>query len=57
MAASNTICTTQYLSLIHIFDQIEELSRLKGRLSGVPTGLYELDRMLTGLHGLSLIHI
>lgn len=34
--------------LLSTFDQIEELSRLKGRLSGVPTGLYDLDRMLTG---------
>lgn len=33
------------------FDKIEELSRLKGRLSGVPSGLYDLDRMLTGFHG------
>ncbi len=39
------------------FDKIEELSRLKGRLSGVPTGLYDLDRMLTGLHGGELIFI
>ena len=37
------------------FDQIEELSRLKGRLGGVPTGLYDLDRMLTGLHGGELV--
>lgn len=37
------------------FDHIEELSRLQGRLSGVPTGLYELDRMLTGLHGGELV--
>ncbi len=33
------------------FDKIEELGRLKGRLSGVPSGLYDLDRMLTGFHG------
>ncbi|MDD3409889.1 MAG: replicative DNA helicase [Eubacteriales bacterium] len=37
------------------FDKIEEMSRLKGRLAGVPTGLYDLDRMLTGLHGGELI--
>ncbi len=37
------------------FDVIEELSRLQGRLAGVPTGLYDLDRMLTGLHGGELI--
>ena len=41
--------------LMSTFDQIEELSRLKGRLSGVPTGLYDLDRMLTGLHGGELV--
>lgn len=41
--------------LLSTFDQIEELSRLKGRLSGVPTGLYDLDRMLTGLHGGELV--
>lgn len=37
------------------FDVIEELSRLKGRLAGVPSGLYDLDRMLTGFHGGELI--
>jgi len=36
--------------LSQTFDKIEELSRLKGRLAGVPTGIYDLDRMLTGLH-------
>ncbi len=41
--------------LMNTFDTIEELSRLKGKLSGVPTGLYDLDRMLTGLHGGELI--
>ncbi|MBE5801409.1 MAG: replicative DNA helicase [Clostridiales bacterium] len=41
--------------LMSTFDTIEELSRLKGRLSGVPTGLYDLDRMLTGLHGGELV--
>lgn len=41
--------------LMSTFDQIEELSRLKGRLAGVPTGLYDLDRTLTGLHGGELI--
>ena len=43
--------------LMSTFDQIEELSRLKGRLGGVPTGLYELDRQLTGLHGGELVLI
>ena len=41
--------------LMQTFDKIEEMSRLKGKLSGVPTGLYDLDRMLTGLHGGELI--
>ena len=41
--------------LVQTFDRIEEMSRLRGRLSGVPTGLYDLDRMLTGLHGGELI--
>lgn len=41
--------------LLSTFDQIEILSRLKGRLGGVPTGLYDLDRMLTGLHGGELV--
>lgn len=49
--------TLQHISTVlsHTFDKIEELSRLKGRLSGVPTGLYDLDRMLTGLHGGELV--
>ena len=37
--------------LLSTFDNIEELSRLKGKLAGVPTGLYDLDRMLSCLHG------
>ena len=41
--------------LMETFDKLEKLSRLKGRLSGVPTGLYELDRKLTCLHGGELI--
>ncbi|MCE5342870.1 MAG: replicative DNA helicase [Eubacteriales bacterium] len=41
--------------LVRTFDKIEEMSRLKGKLAGVPTGLYDLDRMLTGLHGGELI--
>lgn len=49
-------------SLVHVrqvlyntYAQIEELSRLKGRVSGVPTGFTALDNMLTGLHGGELI--
>lgn len=41
--------------LLSTFDQIEELSRLKGKLAGVPTGIYDLDRTLTNLHGGELI--
>lgn len=37
------------------YTQIEELSRLKGAISGVPTGFYDLDNLLTGLHGGELI--
>lgn len=37
------------------FNYIEELSNLQGKLSGVPTGFYDLDRMLTGLHSGELI--
>ncbi|MEG2206884.1 MAG: replicative DNA helicase [Clostridia bacterium] len=43
--------------LMSTFDQIEEMSRLKGRLAGVPTGIYDLDRMLTCMHGGELILI
>ena len=49
-------------SLVHIRDvlyntyaNIEELAKLKGRVSGVPTGFTALDNMLTGLHGGELI--
>lgn len=41
--------------LVQTFDKIELMSRLKGKLAGVPTGLYDLDRMLTGFHGGELI--
>ncbi|MDD2647311.1 MAG: replicative DNA helicase [Eubacteriales bacterium] len=44
-------------SLTHIsellpqtYEHIEELSRLKGKTSGVPTGFIDLDNVLTGLH-------
>lgn len=49
-------------TLVHVKDvlyntyaQIEELAKLKGRVSGVPTGFTLLDNMLTGLHGGELI--
>ncbi|NLI22045.1 MAG: replicative DNA helicase [Clostridiales bacterium] len=41
--------------LVQTFDKIEEMSRLKGKLAGVPTGIYDLDRLLTGLHGGELV--
>lgn len=49
-------------TLVHIRDvltgtysHIEELARLKGAVSGVPTGFVDLDKTLTGLHGGELI--
>ena len=41
--------------LYNTYANIEELSKLKGRVSGVPTGFAALDTMLTGLHGGELI--
>ena len=41
--------------LYNTYAIIEELSKLKGRVSGVPTGFAALDNMLTGLHGGELI--
>lgn len=43
--------------LLNTYSLIEELSQLKGRISGVPTGFTALDKMLTGLHGGELILI
>ena len=43
--------------LLNTYQQIEELSRLKGRVSGVPTGFTDLDQLLTGLHPGELILI
>ena len=37
--------------LLNTFTQIEEYARLKGGVSGVPTGFYDLDNLLTGRHG------
>ncbi|NLB90950.1 MAG: hypothetical protein GX786_07010 [Clostridiales bacterium] len=51
-------------ALVHIekvlsntYEQIEEMARLKGGISGVATGFGDLDRILTGLHGGELILI
>lgn len=37
------------------FDSVEQSCRRKGVIHGVPTGFYDLDRMLTGLHGGELV--
>jgi replicative DNA helicase len=37
------------------YEQMEELARLKGGVSGVPTGFFTLDSLLTGLHGGELV--
>ncbi len=49
-------------SLMHVkevlyktYANIEELAKLKGQVSGVPTGFTQLDGLLTGLHGGELI--
>ena len=39
------------------FAEIEELAKLKGEISGVPTGFIDLDSTLTGLHPGELIII
>ncbi len=41
--------------LYNTYANIEELAKLKGRVSGVPTGFTALDQMLTGLHAGELI--
>jgi len=43
--------------LVNTFQQIEELARLHGEISGVPTGFVDLDSTLTGLHPGELIII
>ncbi len=51
-------------ALVHVeevlsftYEKIEELARLKGKISGVPTGFTDLDYLLTGMHGGELILI
>lgn len=39
------------------YEKIEELARLKGQINGVPSGFYDLDNLLTGMHGGELILI
>ena len=41
--------------LYNTYASIEELAKLKGRISGVPSGFTALDQMLTGFHGGELI--
>ena len=41
--------------LAYTYEQMEEYARLKGGISGVPTGFLGLDNLLTGLHGGELI--
>ena len=43
--------------LINTYQQIEDLARLRGALSGVPTGFIDVDNTLTGLHPGELIII
>ena len=41
--------------LYNTYADIEELAKLKGRVSGVPSGFTALDQLLTGFHGGELI--
>ena len=41
--------------LTRTYEQMEEYARLKGGVSGVPTGFVGLDSLLTGLHGGELV--
>ena len=41
--------------LIRTYDQMDELAKQHGEISGVPSGFIDLDNMLTGLHGGELI--
>ena len=43
--------------LTRTYEQMETFARLKGGVSGVPTGFYGLDNLLTGLHGGELVLI
>lgn len=36
--------------LVKVFDILEENSKRQGAITGVPTGFFDLDRMLTGFH-------
>ena len=41
--------------LVRTYERIDELAKLRGAISGVPTGFVDLDSMLTGLHEGELI--
>ena len=41
--------------IVRTLDQMEERSRLKGAITGVPTGFVDLDSLLTGLHSGELV--
>ena len=41
--------------LVGTYEQIEDLARNRGKIAGVPTGFYDLDNLLTGLHGGELV--
>ena len=43
--------------LVNTYQEIEQLARLHGEISGVPTGFIDLDSTLTGLHPGELIII
>ena len=43
--------------LVNTFQEIEDLAKLHGEISGVPTGFADLDSTLTGLHPGELIII
>jgi replicative DNA helicase len=43
--------------VVDVIGDIEEASRNKGRINGIPTGFIDLDNMLTGMHGGELILI
>lgn len=53
-AVSERNAATDYVSMAeiseNILDELEEIERRKGQLTGVPTGFIELDKLTQGLH-------
>ncbi|MCR5293279.1 MAG: replicative DNA helicase [Eubacterium sp.] len=41
--------------VVDVLNEIEEASRNRGRINGLPTGFIDLDNMLTGMHGGELL--